>query len=158
MSQTPQVISFNYKLTDSAGQQLDASQPGHPLIFLAGAGQIIPGLEETLVGMETGQQKTVTVPAAEAYGDYNDKLIYKVKASQLPKADVQVGDMFEVGGGDQYSPVKVTQVNGEDITLDGNHPLAGQDLTFFVEIVQKRDATQEEITHGHVHGTGGCQH
>ncbi len=153
-----QVVSFHYKLTNHNGEQLDASQEGHPLIFLSGVGQIIPGLEEILMDMKTGEQKTVTVPAADAYGAYNDKLIYKIKTSQLPTPDVKVGDMFEVGSEDQYAPVRVVKVSGEDVTLDGNHPLAGQNLTFFVHLTAKRAPTQEEITHGHVHGTGGCHH
>ena len=152
------VISFHYKLTGKDGKNLDASEQGHPLIFLSGAGQIIPGLEDVLVAMDLGEQKTVTVPAAQAYGAYNSQLIYKVKTAQLPKPNVQVGDMFEVGSEEQYAPVRVVEVSGEDVTLDGNHPLAGQDLTFFVEMVQKREATPEEITHGHAHGTGGCHH
>jgi len=153
-----QVISFNYILTDKSGKQLDASQPGHPLVFLSGAGQIIPGLENILSAMGKGGQKTVTIPAKEAYGEYNEQLIYKVKSSQLPRADVKVGDMFEVGSGEQYFPVSVTAVAGDDITLDGNHPLAGQDLTFAVDIVEKRTATPQELAHGHVHGAGGCHH
>lgn len=153
-----QVISFHYVLTDKDGKQLDASQPGHPLVFLCGGGQIIPGLENVLSAMNVGGKKTVIVPAKEAYGEYESKLVYKVKKSQLPKADVQIGDMFEAGAGEQYAPVSVVKVEGEDITLDGNHPLAGQDLTFSVEIAAKRPATADEITHGHPHGAGGCGH
>lgn len=152
------VIAFNYRLTDKNGKQLDASQEGHPLIFLSGAGQIIPGLETVLMAMEVADKKTVTIPARDAYGAYDDKLIYKVKRAQLPKPDLAVGDMFEVGAGEQYMPVGVTAIDGDDITLDGNHPLAGQDLTFSVEITQKRLATADEITHGHPHGAGGCHH
>ena len=152
------VISFNYKLTDKSGKELDASQPGHPLVFMSGSGQIIPGLEKILIEMNPTDKKTITVPAQDAYGVYNNQLIYKVKLSQLPKPDVKVGDMFEAGSGEQYFPVSVVDIEGEDVTLDGNHPLAGQDLTFAVEIVEKREATQEEKTHGHVHGAGGCHH
>ena len=152
------VISFHYRLTDKSGKQIDASQEGRPLIFLAGSGQIIPGLESVLIAMDVTQKKTVTVPAKDAYGEYNDKLIYKVKRSQLPKLDLAIGDMFEVGGGEEYMPVGVTAIDGDDVTLNGNHPLAGQDLTFAVEIVEKRPATAEEITHGHPHGQGGCHH
>lgn len=153
-----QVISFHYRLTDKSGKELDVSKKDHPLIFLSGAGQIIPGLEIILLEMEKTQKKTVTVPAKEAYGEYNDKLIYKVKKEKLPKPDLAIGDMFEVGGGDEYMPVSVTAIEGDDITLNGNHPLAGQDLTFAVEIVDKRPATADEVTHGHPHGTGGCHH
>ncbi len=152
------VISFHYRLTDKSGKQLDVSQDGHPLIFLSGSGQIIPGLESVLVAMEVSQKKTVTVLAKDAYGEYNDQLIFKVKRSQLPKPDLAIGDMFEAGGGDQYMPVGVTAIDGDDVTLNGNHPLAGQDLTFEVSIVSKRPATAEEISHGHPHGTGGCHH
>lgn len=153
-----QVIGFHYQLTDKTGKQIDASQEGHPLIFLSGAGQIIPGLESVLVEMKVSQKKTVTVPAQDAYGVYNDQLIYKVKKSQLPKPDLAIGDMFEIGGGEEYQPAGVTAIDGEDVTLDGNHPLAGQDLTFAVEITEKRPATAEELTHGHPHGAGGCHH
>jgi FKBP-type peptidyl-prolyl cis-trans isomerase SlyD len=153
-----QVISFHYKLTDKSGKQIDASEEGHPLIFLTGVGQIIPGLESQIIDMDVKQKKTVTVPAKDAYGEYNDKLIYKVKKAQLPKPDLMVGDMFEVGGGEEYMPVSVTAIDGDDVTLNGNHPLAGQDLTFAVEMVEKRPATADEMTHGHPHGAGGCHH
>jgi FKBP-type peptidyl-prolyl cis-trans isomerase SlyD len=153
-----QVISFNYKLTDKSGKELDASEAGHPLIFMTGAGQIIPGLESTLVAMNKGDKKTVTVLAKEAYGEHNPQMIYKVKSAQLPKADINIGDIFEAGSGEQYFPVSVVKIEGDDITLDGNHPLAGQDLTFAVDIVEKREATAEELAHGHVHGAGGCHH
>lgn len=153
-----EVIAFYYRLTDKSGKQIDASQEGHPLIFLTGAGQIIPGLESVLIEMDVAQKKTVTVPAKQAYGEYDDKLIYKVKKSQLPKTDIVVGDMFELGEGERYLPVGVTAIEGEDVTLNGNHPLAGKDLIFAVEIVKKRPATHEEITHGHPHGEGGCHH
>jgi FKBP-type peptidyl-prolyl cis-trans isomerase SlyD len=153
-----QVISFDYVLTAKGGQVIDASAKGKPLIFISGLGQIIPGLENILLGMEPAQKKTVTIEAAEAYGVHNESLIYKVDRSKLPNAEIKIGDMFEVGQGDQYAPVTITAINGEEITLDGNHPLAGEDLTFAVEIVDKRAATEEELAHGHVHGGGGCQH
>ncbi len=153
-----QVISFHYKLTDKGGKLLDASQADRPLIFCSGTGQIIPGLENILTVMAAGEQKTVTVPAKDAYGIHNPALIYKVRRDQLPKPDLKLGDMFEVGQGEQYFPVSVVEIDGEDITLDGNHPLAGQDLTFAVNMVSIRSATTEEISHGHVHGVGGCEH
>ena len=153
-----QVITFDYVLTAKGGQVIDASAKGKPLIFISGLGQIIPGLETVLLGMEPTQKKTVTIEAKEAYGVHDETLIYKVERSKLPTPEIKVGDMFEVGQGDQYSPVTITAINGDEITLDGNHPLAGQDLTFAVEIVGKRPATPEELAHGHVHGAGGCHH
>lgn len=158
MRMSNQVISFDYVLTAKGGKVLDASAKGKPLIFIAGMGQIIPGLEAVLLEMEPAQKKTVTIEAKEAYGVHEERLIYKVDRSKLPTAEIKVGDMFEVGEGDQFAPVTITAINGDEITLDGNHPLAGEDLTFAVEIVEKRPATAEELAHGHVHGTGGCHH
>ena len=153
-----QVISFDYVLTAKDGKVIDASAKGKPLIFISGVGQIIPGLENILLDMELAQKKTVTIAAKEAYGLHDDRLIYKVNRSKLPTTEIKVGDMFEVGQGDRFSPVTITAINGDEITLDGNHPLAGEDLTFAVEVVDKRAATEEELAHGHIHGGAGCRH
>ena len=153
-----QVISFDYVLTAKGGKVLDASPKGRPLKFISGLGQIIPGLETVLLEMEPAQKKTVTIGASDAYGVYNDQLIYKVDRAKLPSPEIKVGDMFEVGERGQFSPVTITAINGDEITLDGNHPLAGEDLTFAVEIVDKSEATPEELSHGHLHGGAGCCH
>ena len=153
-----QVVTFDYVLTAKGGQVIDASAKGKPLIFISGLGQIIPGLETILLEMEPAQKKTVTIEAKEAYGVFDERLIYKVDRSKLPTPEIKVGDMFEVGQEDHFSAVSITAINGDEITLDGNHPLAGEDLTFAVEIVEKRPATAEELAHGHVHGAGGCHH
>ena len=153
-----QVVSFDYVLTAKGGKVIDASGKGKPLIFISGLGQIIPGLEAVLLAMEPTQKKTVTIEAKEAYGIHDERLIYKVDRSKLPSQDIKVGDMFEVGEGEQFTAVTISAINGDEITLDGNHPLAGEDLTFAVEIVEKRPATAEELAHGHVHGAGGCHH
>jgi FKBP-type peptidyl-prolyl cis-trans isomerase SlyD len=153
-----QVVSFDYVLTAKGGKVIDASAKGKPLIFISGMGQIIPGLESVLLAMEPAQKRTVTIEAKEAYGIHDERLIYKVDRSKLPSPEIKVGDMFEAGEGDNYAPVTITAINGDEITLDGNHPLAGEDLTFAVEIVEKRQATAEELAHGHVHGAGGCHH
>jgi FKBP-type peptidyl-prolyl cis-trans isomerase SlyD len=152
------VISFQYTLTNKTGEALDASEPGHPLIFMTGSGQIIPGLEEILIEMNKTDKKTVTIPAKDAYGEYDERLIYKVDRAKLPTQDLKVGDMFEAGEGEHFFPVSVRKIEGNEIVLDGNHPLAGQDLTFAVEIADKRLATADEVAHGHVHGAGGCAH
>lgn len=152
------VISFHYVLTDKNYQVIDQSQQGHPLIFLSDSGQIIPGLETVLLGLNPGDKHTVTVAAKDAYGVYHEQLVYKVNKAKLPTPDVKVGDMFEAGDGQGMMVVNVVEVNGDEVTLDANHPLAGQDLTFAVEMVEKRLATPEEVAHGHVHGAGGCHH
>ena len=153
-----QVITFHYTLTDKSGKVLDQSEKDRPLVFLSGSGQIIPGLESVLIAMDTGAQKTVTVPAKDAYGEHNSTLIHKVSRKELPSQDIKVGDMFEMGQGERFFPVSITAIEGDQVSLDGNHPLAGQDLTFAVEVVERRAATSEEISHGHVHGAGGHHH
>ncbi|MBF0489219.1 MAG: peptidylprolyl isomerase [Candidatus Omnitrophica bacterium] len=153
-----EVISFNYTLTDKDQKVIDASGEGHPLIFITESGQIIPGLENVLMQMKPAEKKTVTIPSKEAYGAYNQTLVYKVSRSKLPTPQINMGDVFEAGNGKESFPVSVIHIEGDDITLDGNHPLAGQDLTFAVEIVERRIASVDEVAHGHVHGTGGCHH
>jgi FKBP-type peptidyl-prolyl cis-trans isomerase SlyD len=151
-----QVISFDYVLTAKNGQVIDASAKGKPLIFLSGRGQIIPGLEEVLLAMQPLEKKTVTIAAEDAYGAYNERLIYKVSRTKLPAGELKLGDIFEVGQEGQFSPVTVSAIKDDEVTLDGNHPLAGEDLTFAVEITAKRPASVEELSHGHVHGAEGC--
>jgi FKBP-type peptidyl-prolyl cis-trans isomerase SlyD len=153
-----QVISFHYTLTDGAGKQLDSSRGSAPLTFLSGVGQIIPGLEKILIDMKQGDQKKVTVPYQEAYGAFEQNRIYKVQKTQLPTPEVKLGDVFATGEGASYQEVMVVDVQAEHVVLDGNHPLAGKDLTFDVEITSTRVATPEEVSHGHVHGEGGHHH
>jgi FKBP-type peptidyl-prolyl cis-trans isomerase SlyD len=152
------VISFHYTLTDNTGKQLDSSKGSSPLTFLSGVGQIIPGLEKILIDMKQGDHKTVNVPHQEAYGSFDQNRIYKVQRAQLPSPEVKVGDVFATGEGASYQEVMVVEVQGDNVTLDGNHPLAGKDLTFDVEITSTRVATPEELSHGHVHGEGGHHH
>lgn len=150
-----QVIAFHYKLTDVSGKVLDQSESGEPLAFMTGVGQIIPGLESVLVTMKTGDKKRVEVEAKDAYGERDLANIINVKRSQLPEGDLKVGDMFHGPNGDV---VTVTAINGDGVTLDANHPLAGQKLVFDVEIATVRQATTEEVAHGHAHGADGHHH
>src|SRR5580658_5118042 len=110
-----QVVSFDYVLTAKDGKVIDASTKGKPLIFISGLGQIIPGLEAVLLEMGPAQKKTVTIEAKEAYGVYDEHLVYKVDRSKLPSQEVKVGDMFEVGEGDHFAPVAITAINGDEI-------------------------------------------
>lgn len=152
------VISFHYTLTDSAGTTLDASAGGEPLTFLEGTGQVIPGLETELRKMKVGDKKHVTVKAKDGYAEKDPSNVIDLPLEQMPTRGIKVGDQFRAGR-DNHSPVvtavKVTETH---VTLDGNHPLAGMDLTFDVEITEVRDATEEELSHGHVHGAGGHAH
>jgi FKBP-type peptidyl-prolyl cis-trans isomerase SlyD len=152
------VISFDYTLTDKSGKVIDASKGRGPLTFMEGAQQIIPGLEKHLISMKVGDKQKIEVPANEAYGERNDQAIVKVKPEQLPNKDVKIGDMFR-GGPDAHAPVFVVkEVTAHEITLDGNHPLAGEDLTFDVQITAIRDANEQELQHGHAHGEHGHSH
>lgn len=152
------VISFHYTVTDAAGLAVDSSQGKEPLTFMEGAGQIISGLEKALVVLKEGEKKKILVVAADAYGEHNKDLIVTVARSQMPTETIHVGDRFR-GGPTPDAPIfMVTDVSDTEVKLDGNHPLAGQDLSFDVEITNMRDATPEEIQHGHAHGKGGHSH
>jgi FKBP-type peptidyl-prolyl cis-trans isomerase SlyD len=152
------VITFHYTLTNSAGQQLDSSAGGEPLAFLEGAGQIIPGLEIHLKTMKSGDKRRVLVPAKDAYGEVNAQDILEVPREKLPAKNVKIGDRFRAGS-DHHAPVvRVTKLTDTHVTLDANHELAGQDLTFEVEVTEVRAATADELAHGHVHGPSGHHH
>lgn len=153
------VIGFHYTLTDTSGATLDSSIGDEPLYFLEGAQQIIPGLERVIALMNVGDKRKIEVKATEAYGDINPELVVKVKKTQFPPdATLQVGDQFQVNN-DANSPVfTIMSVDTEEVTVDGNHPMAGKDLFFDVEIVGVRNATEEEVTHGHAHGEHGQGH
>ena len=150
------VFSFHYTLTNASGEVLDSSAGREPLVFMTGAGQIIPGLESELVLLREGETKKVEVPAAEAYGEHDPNKLIEVPLDKLPKEKVEVGDQFHAGG--QHTPLTVKSVTETHATLDANHPLAGMNLTFDVEVTGIRDATLEELAHGHAHGPGGHGH
>ena len=152
------VVSFHYTLTNAEGETLDQSQ-GEPLDYLHGAGNIIPGLEKALEGKNLGDKFTVNVSAADGYGEYNPDLVQEVPAQMFQGVDnIEAGMQFQAQTDDGVQIVTVKAIEGENIIVDANFPLAGQDLTFEVEIVEIRDASAEELEHGHVHGAGGHHH
>ena len=157
--EAPKVVSFHYTLKDSSGTVLESSFGDEPLSYLEGVGQIIPGLESQIKGLKKGDKKSVHVKAVDAYGEHEKELIVEVPRDQIPKKDVAVGDKFHADSGQGHTQVvTVTGVSDQHITVDGNHPLAGQDLQFDVEISEVREATKDELKHGHAHGPGGHQH
>lgn len=156
--QNDQVVSFHYTLTDENGTVIDKSE-GQPLVYLHGAGNIIPGLENALTGKNVGDKLTVNVSAAEGYGEYNAEMVQEVPRNMFQGVDdIQAGMQFQAQTDDGIQVVTVKDVNDESVFVDGNHPLAGQNLNFDVEIVDIRPASQEELDHGHVHGAGGHHH
>lgn len=150
------VIGFSYILKDKEGKVLESSAQGKPIFFLEGTKQIIPHLENELVNLKKGDKKEITVPYQAAYGPYDPNQVYKVARSKFPTGiTIKEGDMFEIGKDNNRGVVTVIELGEAEITLDVNHPLAGQDLAFDVEIMEHREATSEEILHGHVHGQEG---
>lgn len=154
------VVSFHYTLTDSDGKQLDQSNDERgPLTYLHGAGNIIPGLEKQLEGKGVGDKLTAKVPAAEAYGERSDNLIQELPANMFTGVEkVEVGMEFQAQTEQGTQIVRVAGIDGDTVTIDANHPLAGVDLNFDVEVTEVRDATEEEVSHGHVHGPEGHEH
>jgi FKBP-type peptidyl-prolyl cis-trans isomerase SlyD len=153
------VIGFHYELKDSTGAVLDSSLGQDPFLFLEDQHQIIPGLEKELKKLNKGDKKVIEVKAPEAYGEIRTDLVMTVKKDQFPAGrEVQVGDRFQVNNHPDNPVFEVMKIEGNDIVIDGNHPLAGKDLFFNVEITEMRSATQEEIAHGHAHGPHGHHH
>ena len=128
------------------------------MTFLEGVGQIIPGLETHLRAMKVGDKKNVTVAARDAYGEKDPGNVVELPLNQMPTRSIKIGDRFRAGDSPNAPVVTVTKVTATHVTLDGNHPLAGMDLRFDVEVTAIRDATKDELDHGHVHGAGGQHH
>ncbi|MFA5938995.1 MAG: peptidylprolyl isomerase [Sinimarinibacterium sp.] len=153
------VVYIHYTLTNDAGEVLDSSRGAEPLAYLHGGGNIIPGLENALIGKAAGDKLVVKVAAADGYGERDEQLVQNVprRAFQGIK-DIQPGMSFTAQGNGGPMRVVVTRVAGDMVTVDGNHPLAGENLSFDVEVTEVRAATEEEMSHGHVHGAGGHHH
>jgi len=149
------VVSIDYTLRDNNGNLIDSSEGSDPLEYLHGNGNIIPGLEKALAGKKAGDKLTCSIAAADAYGERDDSLIFKVNKSEFEGADIAVGMQFEAHGEEGAQIVTVVGIEGEEVTIDANHPLAGETLNFDVKVVDVREATSEELEHGHVHG--GCE-
>ena len=151
-------VTIHYTLTNSSGEQLDSSRGEEPMVYLHGHGQIIPGLESALEGKTADDKFTVTIPAADAYGERSEDMLQTVPLSMFEGIDkVEEGMQFHADASGGVNVVTVTKVDGDDVTIDGNHPLAGEELMFDVEVVEVRDATEDELSHQHVHGEG-CNH
>lgn len=153
-------VSIDYTLSNDAGDVLDSSNGGAPLVYLHGAGNIIPGLEKALEGKQQGDEVKVSVEPAEAYGEFNSELVAVLGRHMFEGVDtLEEGMQFHASGPDgSMQIVTIKSVEGDEVTVDGNHPLAGQRLNFEVKVVDVRDANEEEIAHGHIHGEGGVEH
>ena len=153
------VVTIHYTLKDDAGEVIDSSASGEPLAYLHGHGNIVPGLEKELTGRDVGEKVSVKVPPAEGYGEYDKDLVQSVPRRALRGIkDVRPGMHLHAQTEQGPRTVTVTRVAGDMVTLDGNHPLAGKNLNFDIQIEDVRQATEEELSHGHVHGAHGHHH
>ena len=148
-------VTFHYSLRDDAGEILDSSEGGDPLTYLHGEGNIVPGLEKALEGKSAGDEVKAVVSPEEGYGERDDGNVRNVPRRRLPEGKIEPGMRLRLQTDEGPISALVTAVRGDYVTIDGNHPLAGMTLHFDVKIVEVRDATAEELEHGHVHGPGG---
>jgi FKBP-type peptidyl-prolyl cis-trans isomerase SlyD len=157
--QDKKVVSFHYTLTNQDGEQMETTRDKEPMTYLHGAQNIIPGLEKAMAGRSVGDEFQVTLEPADAYGEKKEANIQRISSKhfRFPKK-LKPGQI--VGLQTRKGPVQVTivKVGRFNVDVDSNHPLAGQALTFDVEVSSVRDATEEEISHSHVHGPGGVDH
>jgi FKBP-type peptidyl-prolyl cis-trans isomerase SlyD len=153
------VVVFDYTLTDDDGDIIDSSAGGDPLAFIQGEGQIVPGLEKAMEGKKAGDSFKVSVEPAEGYGLHDPENITVVPADQIEGGDeLEEGMQLHTEGEFGEQTVIITKIEGNEVTIDGNHPLAGMTLHFDIAIRDVRQATKEEMDHGHVHGPGGHHH
>lgn len=153
------VVRIDYTLKDDDGTVLDTSEGREPVSYLHGVQTLVPGLENALEGQEAGNSLRVTVPPAQGYGDRDPGRVAAVpKENFPPQANIEVGVQFQAETPDGPQVVTVVEVTEEEVTVDANHPLAGKTLHFDVKVLDVRDATAEEIEHGHAHGPGGHHH
>jgi len=153
------VVTLHYTLTDNEGRLIDKSDDGS-FAYLHGASNIIPGLENALAGKSAGEELNVSVSPEEGYGARDEAMLQQVPKSMFEEdSQIAVGSQFHAQGPNgEMLIVTVMEVHDEHVMVDGNHPLAGVDLNFSVTVVDVRDASAEEIEHGHVHGPGGHHH
>jgi FKBP-type peptidyl-prolyl cis-trans isomerase SlyD len=153
------VVSFHYELTNDAGEVLDASPDSEPLTYLHGAGNIIPGLESQMIGKTVGAEFRATVQPEQGYGVRQPHLVQEVPKSAFPNPDqLEPGMRFSAQSDQGTMSVVVSAVSADTVTVDANHPLAGETLHFAVRIADVRDATDEEVAHGHAHMPGHHHH
>lgn len=153
------VVQFNYTLRDEQGEVLESNEGLDPIAYLHGHDNMMPGVENALVGKEVGAKFSVTLPASETYGERNEDAEQRVSVKHLQGAKVWKAGMRALINTDQgQRQVTITKMGKFMATVDVNHPLAGRELTFDLEVADVRDATSEEIAHGHAHGKGGHQH
>ena len=155
------VVAIYYTLKDDAGEVLDTNRKGgQPLVFLQGKGHIVKGLEAAMLGKAKDESFAVSIPPAEGYGERDEQAMQTVPRSAFPEgAELEVGARFVARNNlGQNIPAEITAIEGDEVTVDHNHPLAGQTLNFEITVAGIREASAEELEHGHAHGPGGHHH
>ncbi|MCG7560435.1 peptidylprolyl isomerase [Pseudoalteromonas sp. McH1-42] len=152
------VVKMHYAVLDNDDNSIDNTFDDEPLEFIVGTGYLISGLEEALMSKQAGDKLSVSVEPQNGYGERHDNLMQAVPKSMFEDMEVEVGMQFRATTDDGEQTVIVIGIEGDDVIVDGNHPLAGITLNFDVEILEVREATAEELAHGHVHSEGGCAH
>lgn len=155
------VIAFHYDLYDKSAEKIESSDVGEPLVFLFGQNTILASLQEGFIGKSAGEDFSVSIPSGKAYGRHYPDRMQRIPIKQIDggkKQRFRVGQVINLQGQHGGSPGTIVKVGKFNLDVDANHPLAGQDLTFDVKIVSVREASEEEVAHGHAHGPGGHQH
>ena len=152
-------VKLKYSLKDEAGEFIDNSDNSGPLTYIHGTNTIVPGLEELLDGKSQGEKITGTIPPEKAYGMRDESMIHQLSKDMFKEIEnMELGIQVHVQDETFNQVMTVTKINEDTVTVDGNHPLAGKNLHFDVEVTEIREASSEELEHGHVHGPGGHQH
>ena len=153
------VVAIDYTLTDKNGEIMDSSKGGEPLSYIHGNGNLIPGLEKELEGKEPGDSFKVSISPEEGYGVRDEKHVQVLSRDAFKEVEsLEVGMQFQVRHEEGNQIITIIDIDGDKVTIDGNHPLAGETLNFDITVVSTRKATKEELEHGHVHGEGGHHH
>jgi FKBP-type peptidyl-prolyl cis-trans isomerase SlyD len=151
-------VAIEFTLKDDKGEVIETSVGKDPLWYLQGMGNLVPGLEKALEGKDPGETVDVSLSPADAYGERDENEIRNVPLRKFKAPRIQVGGRYQIQTADGLSVVTVLSVSGDYVRVDGNHPLAGKSLTFVCKVIDVRDATEDELQHGHVHSGDGHHH
>lgn len=153
------VVSIDYTLTGDDGEVIDTSEGQGPLYYIQGIGNLIPGLEEMLEGKKIGDQFNAVIPPEKGYGNFEEELVQQYPRQYFEQIkDIEIGMQLQANMGDEVRIVTITKIEPDFVEIDANHPLSGVTLNFAVSVKSIREATPEELEHGHVHGDGGHHH
>ncbi|MDO6709212.1 peptidylprolyl isomerase [Aliiglaciecola sp. 2_MG-2023] len=152
------IVTMHFTVKTQDGTQIDSSRDGEPMVYMQGSQYLIKGLEDALEGRQPGDKFALDVAPELAYGERHDELVQLVPKTMFDGMEVEVGMTFRATTDDGEQSVMVIDETDDEVVIDGNHPLAGVSLNFDVEILEVREATDDEIAHGHPHAEGGCGH